>query len=359
MPRPVPRHLSPAASFRSLNPRRRTICAIRSCKRLPLSKTRYGQLLPPSRPAVADHHLQTTTPDCPPIVPLLLPPSRVVSAAVPTSPDPISHQFRACTNRHAICYHDCHSATRIWLTSRCHAITYQKKIISFFLLPHSRSSSLRDSRRNPENLVLFPRIILCRPPSFLCLVVAKIPRPARRLPSNSDNDNEIGFPKSLLWTNPQYKYHGPPPIMLNQGKVAVQRIVSPPPANDNFPPNMFRIVLLPYLACRNKSHENFKTTTLLMADMHHPDHISYPTFEIMFTESAPHPDPNVITPLIEELIQRQWGSSAKRPVCLFADRAWTYHPYNRTLVVAFVVPFPTQETYHEDRYSEFLNRITA
>ena len=117
----------------------------------------------------------------------------------------------------------------------------------------------------------------------------------------------------------------PPPRTLGQGIAAVRRVVSPTPVNDDFPTNMLRIIILPYLACRNKSHRSFKTTTPIMTDMHHPDHISYPTFELLFlrenTQGDSYPDHDTTTSLVEELLQQQWGPLAERPVCLYADRA--------------------------------------
>ena len=97
--------------------------------------------------------------------------------------------------------------------------------------------------------------------------------------------------------------------MLGQGIAAVQRVVSLTLADDDFPTNMLRIIILPYLAYRNKSHGSFKTTTPIITDMHHPYHISYPTFELLFlrenTQGDSYPDHDATTSLVEELLQQQ------------------------------------------------------
>ena len=185
--------------------------------------------------------------------------------------------------------------------------------------------------------------------------------PAAYLPRNEDRQfaPTVRTPVSLQWAQPERLATGPPPVKLDNGRIVAHRIQSPPPVVPHFPSHLLRVVLLPYLTCRNKSQEHFKTTSPIAADMHQHAHIAYPTFELLFPECIPRPTIAHLRPIIEELVQTQWGPAAERPLCLFCDRMWTYHPDSRTLAVVVAVPYPDQRVYPEERYKEFVSRITA
>ena len=158
---------------------------------------------------------------------------------------------------------------------------------------------------------------------------------------------------------PKAEFSGPRPVVLTNSRARTLRVVSPPAAELSLPLNVLRIVLLPYLACRTKGKEHVKTTMPLTTDMHNPQKTAFPIYEVQLLEDQPEPTYHFLRSLTEELVTHQLGPFAKHPIRLFADRLYTYHELDRTLVVTLIVPFPTQKSCPEGAFDTFTRKVTA
>ena len=122
---------------------------------------------------------------------------------------------------------------------------------------------------------------------------------------------------------------------------------------------MLRLILLPYASCFTNTRDHVKTTMPIAAHMRRLDQIAYPTFEIQTAHPLGSPAHSDLRPFVEEIVQAEFGPLATKPTRLFADRMYTYHPEERTLVVLVCVPFPARRTPAAADFEPFVQRIAA
>ena len=133
------------------------------------------------------------------------------------------------------------------------------------------------------------------------------------------------------------------------------------PASPRPKPNerTLRLILLPYASCFTNTRDHVKTTMPIAAHMRRLHQIAYPTFEIQTAHPMGSPTHSDLKPFVEEIVQAEFGPLASEPTRLFADRMYTYHPEERTLVVLVCVPFPARRTPAAADFEPFVQRIAA
>ena len=158
---------------------------------------------------------------------------------------------------------------------------------------------------------------------------------------------------------PDYRFWGPRPKLLQKGTARYLRVISPALSKPTPDEQTLRLILLPYASCYTNTRDHVKSTMPIAAHMRRLDQIAYPTFEIQTAHPMDSPAYSDLKPFVEEVVQAEFGPLASKPTCLFADRMYTYHPEERTLVALVCVPFPARRTSAAADFEPFVQRIAA